>query len=161
MKTYKYISQKEIIMMELTRWNRLGDLPVLQDRINRIFNDTFSKVGAASDELTGHSWKPVVDIIDNDNSIVIKADLPGVDKKNIIIDYRDRVLTLKGERVDESEVKEDHYYKRERVCGSFIRSFTLPASVAADKISADYKEGVLKIEIPKPEEQKPNRITIN
>lgn len=149
-------------MMELTRWNRLGDLPVLQDRINRMFNDTFFKgSGAVNDELTGHSWNPVVDIIDNDESIVIKADLPGVDKKNISIDYKDRVLTLKGERVDDNEVKEENYYKRERVSGSFMRSFTLPASVAADKISADYKEGVLKIEIPKPEEQKPNQITIN
>jgi HSP20 family protein len=148
-------------MMELTRWNRLGDLPVLQDRINRMFNDTFSRGGAVNDELAGHSWNPVVDIIDNDENIVIKADLPGVDKKNISIDYKDRVLTLKGERVDDNEVKEENYYKRERVRGSFIRSFTLPASVAADKISADYKEGVLKIEIPKPEEQKPNRITIN
>ncbi len=148
-------------MMELTQWNRLGDLPALQDRINRMFNDTFFKGGTASDELTGHTWNPVVDILDNDNSIVIKADLPGVDKKNISIDYKDRVLTLKGERVDDSEVKDEHYYKRERVSGSFMRSFTLPASVDADKISADYKEGVLKIEIPKPEEQKPNRITIN
>ncbi|MBL0699559.1 MAG: Hsp20/alpha crystallin family protein [Desulfosarcina sp.] len=147
--------------MELTRWNRLGDLPVLQDRINRMFNDTFFKGGAANDELTGHSWNPVVDIIDNDESIVIKADLPGVDKKNISIDYKDRVLTLKGERVDDNEIKEENYYKRERVRGSFMRSFTLPASVTADKISADYEEGVLKIEIPKPEEQKPNQITIN
>ncbi len=147
--------------MELAGWNRSGDIPALQDRINRMFNDIFFRGGAASDELTGHAWNPVVDIVDNNESIIIKADLPGVDKKNISIDYKDRVLTIKGERVDENEAKDEHYYKRERVSGSFMRSFTLPASVDADKISADYKDGVLKIEIPKPEEQKPNRITIN
>jgi len=106
-------------------------------------------------------WEPAVDILDDKDKIVIKAELPGVDKKDIKVDLKDHVLTLSGERSYENEVKEDNYYHRERSFGKFQRSFRLPVNLDPDKIKADYKDGVLKIDIPKPEEEKPKQITVH
>jgi HSP20 family protein len=126
-----------------------------------MFDDVFYPINRDEVELSMGSWNPVVDVYDNDDSIVIKAELPGIDKEGIEIDVKDRVLTLKGERSSESEVKDDNYYRRERSFGKFERAFNLPADVDPDKIKADYKDGVLKIDIPKPEEKKPRQITIH
>ena len=147
--------------MNIVRWTPLRDMGILENRINRFFNDSFYAPGMEGDELAMTSWNPVVDIYDNDSNIVIKAELPGMDKKDIVIDLKDRVLTLKGERSLENEVKEENYYKRERAFGKFHRAFTLPAGLNQDKIKADFKDGVLKIDIPKPEEEKPKQITIH
>jgi HSP20 family protein len=106
-------------------------------------------------------WYPVVDMYEEDNSFVIKAELPGMDKKDISVDVKDRILTLKGERNYDNEVKEENYYRRERSYGKFQRTFTLPVDVEPDKIKADFKDGLLKIEVPKPEEHKPKEITIH
>jgi HSP20 family protein len=125
-----------------------------------MFDDFFYPINRDEVELSMGNWNPVVDIYDNDDNIVIKAELPGIDKEGIEIDVKGRVLTLKGERSSENEVKDDNYYRRERTFGKFERAFTLPADVDPDKIKADYKDGVLKIDIPKPEEQKPRQITI-
>ena len=84
-----------------------------------------------------------------------------VDKKDIEVDVKDRVLTLKGERSSDNEVTEDNYYRRERCFGKFERAFNLPVDVELDKIKANYKDGVLEIEIPKPEEKKPKQITVH
>ena len=102
-----------------------------------------------------------MDIFDDSDKIVIKAELPGIDKKDISIDLKDRILTLKGERAADNEEKEDRYYRRERTYGKFERSFTLPTGLNPDKIKADYQDGVLKIEVPKPQEEKPKQITIH
>jgi HSP20 family protein len=126
-----------------------------------MFDDVFYPINRDEVELSMGSWNPVVDVYDNDDSIVIKAELPGIDKEGIEIDVKDRVLTLKGERSSESEVKDDNYYRRERSYGKFERAFNLPADVDPDNIKADYKDGVLKIDIPKPEEKKPRQITIH
>jgi HSP20 family protein len=114
------------------------------------------------DDDTGMGrWNPAVDLYEKDDYFVIKAELPGVDKKDIAIDLKDRVLTLSGERSYENEVKEDSYYRRERSYGKFQRAFTLPAEVDSDKIKAEFKDGLLRIEVPKPEEQKPKQVTIH
>jgi len=113
------------------------------------------------EELSTWSWRPFVDIYDNDNNIVIKAELPGIDKKDIVVDVKDRFLTLKGERSSENEVKKDKFHRRERTYGKFERVFSLPMEVDPDKIKADYKDGVLKIDIPKLEKQKPKQITVH
>ena len=147
--------------MNIIRWAPLRDVGILQNRFNRFFDEDFYTPGRKNDELAMTSWNPVVDIYDNDNNIIIKAELPGMDKKDIVIDLKDRVLTLKGERSFENEVKEENYYKRERAFGKFHRAFTLPAGLKADKIKADFKDGVLKIDIPKPEEEKPKQITVH
>jgi HSP20 family protein len=102
-----------------------------------------------------------VDIYENEEDIVITAELPGVDKNDMTVDVTGRVLTLKGERSIHNEVKEDNYYRQERCYGKFERCFTLPVEVDPDKIKADYKDGVLKINIPKAEESKPKQVTIH
>lgn len=147
--------------MELVRWTPEKQLIDFHKRFNSIFDDAFfpGLRGGAQNSL--QHWHPAVDIFDTETAIVVKAELPGVEKDNIQIDVKDGVLTLKGERNSENEVKEDGYYRKERSYGTFQRAFTLPNDVNPDTIKADYKDGVLKIEIPKPEEKKPRRISVH
>ncbi len=147
--------------MQLIRWNPTRDRFSLRNRVNHVFDDFFFPTLRNDEEWSTCNWKPLVDIYDNDDNIVIKAELPGMEKKDIVIDVKGRVLTLKGERSSENEVKEDSYHRRERVYGKFERAFTLPMEVDSDKIKADYKDGVLEVNIPKPEERKPKQITIH
>ena len=144
-------------MLALSPFTRV---PVFNNRINRIFDDLFAE-GPLVNETRPSHWNPVADIYDNDDAIVINADLPGITKENISINVENRVLTLKGERSYEKEVKEEKFYRKERAFGTFQRSFTLPESVDADSIRAEFKEGVLKIEIPKPEKKRTKEVTIN
>jgi HSP20 family protein len=126
-----------------------------------MFNDFFFPRTTFDEGMLSWGWNPVVDIYDNDDNIVIKAELPGVKKKDIEVDIKDRVLTLKGERTADNEVKEDNYYRRESTYGRFERSFTLPAEVDPGKVKADFKDGILKVEVPKPEHKKPKQITVH
>ena len=146
--------------MNLVRWNPWIEMSTLQHRINHMLNGPFFQ-SDGEDELRMGSWYPAVDMFDNGDKIVIKAELPGMDKKDISVDIEDRVLTLSGERNYDNEVKEENYYRRERASGIFKRAFNLPADVNSDKIKADFKDGVLKVEIPKPEEKKPKQITVH
>jgi len=145
--------------MQLVKFNPMRDMFNLNST-NRFFDDFFppSRNLRSTDEC---SCYPKVDIYDNEDTIVVKAELPGVDKDDIVVDVKDRVLTLKGERSSENEVKEDNYYRRERTFGSFERRFTLPDNVDPEKITADYKNGVLEVGIPKPEVKKPKQITVH
>jgi HSP20 family protein len=147
--------------MELKRWNPMRDIFSLRYQMNHLFDDVFSPVVREDSGLSLGNRYPIVDIYDNDENIVITAELPGIDKEDIVIDVKDGVLSLKGERSSENEVKEKTYYRRERTFGKFERIFRLPADIDPEKISADYKDGVLKIDIPKPEEQKPKQITVH
>lgn len=147
--------------MNLVKWNPWREMTDWHNRINRFFNEDFLPGTRLEDESAFNTWSPAVDIYDNDDNIVIKAELPGVDKKDVEVELKDRVLTLKGERSYENEVKEENYHRKERVFGRFHRSFMLPEGVADDKIKADFKDGVLKIEIPKPEEHKPKKISVH
>ena len=147
-------------MMNLVRWNPWREMSTLQHRINLMLNEPFFQ-SDGEDELRMGSWYPAVDMFDNGDKIVIKAELPGMDKKDISVDIEDRVLTLSGERSYDNEVKEENYYRRERASGTFKRAFNLPADVNSDKIKADFKDGVLKVEIPKPESKKPKQITVH
>ena len=148
-------------MMNLVRWNPWSEMSILQNRLNSFLNEPFFRSGREDDQFSMGSWYPAVDMFENDDKIVIKAELPGVDKKDISVDVKDRVLTLSGERNYDHEVKEENYYRRERACGKFKRAFNLPADVDPDRIKADFKDGVLKVELPKPEAQKPKRITVH
>jgi len=147
--------------MELVRWNPIRDTFSLRNHMNRVFGDFYFPTNREEGDLSMWNWNPVVDVYDNDDNIVLKAEIPGIDKKDIVIDVKGRVLTLKGERSSDNEVKEDNYYRRERCFGKFERAFTLPVNVEPDKIKANYKDGVLEIEIPKPEEKKPKQITVH
>jgi len=147
--------------MELIRWNPMKDMFSLRHQMNHLFDDVLRPVVRGDSRLSMWNRYPTVDIYDNDENIVIKAELPGIDKKDIVTDVKDGVLTLKGERSFDNEVKEEKYYCRERTFGKFERVFRLPADVDPEKISADYKDGILKINIPKPEEQQPKQITVH
>lgn len=147
--------------MELVKWNPSQSLFVLSNHLERIFDHFFYPTRWDDAVVSTLNWSPVVDVYDDKDRLVITADLPGVEKKDIHIDVKDGVLTLKGDRSSDNETKEDRFYRRERSYGTFERSFTLPADVDPDKITATYKEGVLKLEIQKPEEKTPKQITIH
>jgi HSP20 family protein len=147
--------------MELTRWNPRRELFGLHNRFNRMFDNFFSPTVRGDEAFPVWGWNPVVDIYENEENIVITAELPGIDKKDMTVDVKGRVLTLKGERSTDNEVKEDSYYRQERCYGKFERCFTLPAEIDPEKIKADYKDGVLKINIPKVEESKPKQVSIH
>jgi HSP20 family protein len=148
-------------MMNLVKWNPWREMSALQNRMNHLFNEPFFRSDREDDELSMGAWYPAVDMFENEDKLVIKAELPGMDKKDFSVDVKDHVLTLSGERNYDNEVKEENYYRRERGYGKFKRAFTLPADVDSDKIKADFKDGVLKVEIPKPEAQKAKQITIH
>jgi HSP20 family protein len=136
----------------------VDDFQALQERINRIFNDTaFSRLAA---EDTMGSWAPVCDIYEDGESILVKAELPGVDQKDIDVQVENNILTLRGERKREKEVTGENMYRAERSYGSFSRSFTLPVTVDTERIKAEYKDGVLHVTLPKVEEAKPRKIKV-
>lgn len=145
--------------MAILRWEPFRDPVTTQDRFNRLFNDAFSRaLGEGSMGTSG--WTPAVDIYETDQSVVLKAELPGIDPKDVEIRVEDGTLWLKGERKFEKEVKEEGYRRIERQYGSFMRSFPLPAAVDSEKATAEYKDGVLSLTLPKREEAKPKTIKV-
>ena len=148
-------------MMNLVRWNPWREMPNLPNRFSRFLDDPFFRIGRMDEDANLGRWNPPVDLYEKDDLFVIKAELPGVDKNDIKVDLKDRVLTLSGERASDSEVKEENYYRKERSYGKFQRVFTLPADVDSDKITAEFKAGVLRVEIPKPEGKKAKKVTIH
>lgn len=148
--------------MELVRWTPMKNLFNTPSRFDTLFDSFFFPIRRANAGQEGlWGWQPKVDVYENDNAIVVKAELPGVDKDEIAVDVEGRILTLKGERRTEHGAKEDNYYRRERTYGHFERAFTLPVEVDSEAIKAEYKDGVLKIEVPKPETQKAKQITVH
>lgn len=147
--------------MTIIRWDPYRSMSTLQDRINRIFDETAGQSQDYDVEVNQCDWRPVVDIYDTDKSIVINAELPGVPKDSITLDVKENILTLKGERKSEEEIKKENFYRMERCFGKFERAFTLPSMIDSGKITANFKDGVLKIDIPKPVETKPQQVTIN
>jgi HSP20 family protein len=148
--------------MAIVRWEPFRDLVSLQDRMNRIFDDAFrGNRGGQDDWALGGSWAPSVDIYEHNGSLVLKAELPGVDAKDVDVRVENNVLTLRGERKLDNEVKQENYHRVERSYGSFSRSFTLPNVVDTEKIKAEYKDGVLQLVLPKKEEAKPKQISIS
>lgn len=147
--------------MNLVKWNPWKEMDTFSDRINRFFDGSLVPSLWTNEENSLSNWKPAADIYDQDDKIVIKAELPGVDKKDLHVDLKDNILSLEGERNSEKEVKEENYYRKERVYGKFARSFVLPNGVEPEKIKAEFKDGVLNIEIPKPEEIKRKEISVH
>jgi len=146
--------------MAIVRWEPFRDMLTTQDRFNRLFNETFSRFFGEGSEVASAGWLPAVDVYETDQNVMMKAELPGVDPKNVEIRVEDGTLYLKGERKFEKEVKEENYHRVERSYGSFTRSFALPSSVDSEKAAADYKDGVLTLTLPKKEEAKPKTIKI-
>ena len=147
--------------MALVKWDPFRDVAELQNRINRMFDESFGRSRELDDEISLRAWRPAVDIYETDNGIVVAAELPGVNKENVAVEVKDDVLTLKGERLANPEIDEDRYYRRERFFGPFKRSFTLHENIQPDQIKATFKDGILEIEIPRPTQEKPKQITVN
>lgn len=147
--------------MALVKWDPFREATTLQERINRLFEDAFPRARDREEDLNLGTWRPAVDIYEEETGVVLKAELPGVKKEDVSVEVKDNVLTIKGERKVDSEVKEKNYYRRERTHGSFSRSFNLQYAVNPDKIKARFKDGVLEIEVPKPEEEKTKQINVN
>jgi HSP20 family protein len=142
-------------------WDPFGDLTGLQYEMNRLFNASLGRSPRKGQEITESAWAPAVDVYNNKDNLVIKADLPGMTQKEIDVSVEDGVLKIRGEKKKEEEVKENNYYRFERAYGSFERSFSLPTNVDATKIKAAYKDGVLQLTLPKKEETKPKQIKVD
>ena len=145
--------------MTLTKWTPGRDYLVLQDRINRLFSDAY---GGDEGLMNKGSWIPPVDIFQGGkDELVLKAELPDMKREDIKITIDNDTLTISGEKKVTDEVKEEQFHRIERHYGSFSRSFSLPPTIDATKVSADYKNGVLTLRLPLREEAKPRQIDVN
>ena len=147
--------------MAIVKWDPFRDVAELQNRINRIFDESFGQPRKTDDDLYANTWRPAVDIYETENGVVLAVELPGVKKEDVSVEVKDDVLTLKGERPANPDIGEDSYYRRERFFGPFKRSFSLHQNIQPDLIKATYKDGVLQIEIPRPMREQPKQITVN
>ena len=147
-------------MTVLTRWEPFREFSTLQDRINRVFRDSYSAADR-DDSLTTSSFAPAVDVYEDEHQVTLKIEVPGIDEKDIDVRVENHTLTVHGERKIEKEEKEENFRRVERQYGSFTRSFTLPSSVDPQQVSADYNQGVLKIKLAKKAEAKPKQIKVN
>ena len=145
-------------MNSITRWDPFRNLSSLQDQVNRLFE---SSVQGQADKSALTTWAPAVDIYETENELVLKAELPDVEEKDIDVRVENNMLTIRGERKFESKVKEENYLRVERTYGSFSRSFSLPTTVNTEAIKAEYAKGVLTVELPKRAESKPKQVKIN
>ena len=146
--------------MAITRWDPFRDLGILQERMNRVFEDAAVRGWKNDEPSATTSWSPAVDIYETDSEIMVQAELPGIDRKDIALQLENNVLTLKGDRRFEKETKQENYHRIERSYGGFSRAFTIPTIVDEDKIRADYRDGILKIALPKKEQVKAKQIKI-
>jgi HSP20 family protein len=147
-------------MTVLTRWEPFREFSPTQDRLNRLFRESYNPE-RPEEALTTTSLAPPVDIYEDEHNITLKIEVPGIDEKDIDVRIEGNTLTVQGERMLEKEEKEENFRRVERHYGSFTRSFTLPGSVDSGQVSADYDKGVLKIKLPKKAEAKPKQIKVN
>ena len=146
--------------MALVKWDPFRDVAELQNRINRMFDDSFGPSRGREDAVNMCAWKPAVDIYETETGVILSVDLPGVGKENVTVEVQDNILTLKGERFPKTEINQKAYYRQERCYGTFQRSFTLHHNIQPNLIKATFKDGMLEIEIPRPEEEQPKQITV-
>src|SRR5436305_1932506 len=150
-------------MTVLTRWDPFREFSTMQDRMNRmnrLFRESYSPEGP-EEALTSTSFAPPVDIYEDEHTITLKLEVPGIDEKDIDVRVDNNTLTIQGERKIEKEEKEENFRRVERQYGSFTRSFTLPSSVDPVQVTAHYDQGVLKINLAKKAEAKPKQIKVN
>ena len=147
-------------MTVITRWDPFREFSTVQDRMNRLFRDSYGPEGR-EESLTSTTFAPPVDVYEDEHNVTLKIEVPGVDEKDIDVRVENNVLTVHGERKFEKEEKEENFRRVERQYGSFTRTFTLPSTVDAVHVSANYEKGVLKIALPKKAEAKPKQIKVN
>jgi HSP20 family protein len=143
----------------ITRFDPFRDLVQLQDRVNRLFQESAPARG--EEAFTNGSFVPPVDIFEDEHDIVLKLEVPGVDQKDLDIRIENNTITIRGERKFEKEAKEENYHRVERRYGSFQRSFGLPQTVNPENVTADYENGILKVTLAKRAEAKPKQIKVN
>jgi len=154
-------------MNSLIRWNRpdlaawpnFGRLTDLRDEIDRLFDSPLAELARTSQILSG--WTPAMDLYEDKDNFVVKAELPGMKREDIEVSLHEGSLSISGERKSEEKHAHGEVYRTERYFGRFQRTVTLPTPVAADKVKAAYKDGVLTITLPKTEEAKPKQIEVN
>ncbi len=143
--------------MTVSRWNPFQELFALQNEMNRLFEDTLK---TPSRRPRPDAWVPPVDIYETADNFEIMVELPGVKKEDLTLEVKENTLTLRGERRQAKDAKEEGVHRVERVYGSFLRSFTLPSNIRTDDVKAGFQDGVLTIVLPKAEEAKPRQIRI-
>jgi HSP20 family protein len=144
----------------MVKWDPVRNVTTLQDRINKLFDDSFPRQESPDDDVTFCDWRPLVDIYVTADKAMIKVDLPGVKKEDVSVEIKETILTIKGERIEDKKVSKENYLRKERCYGHFQRAFNLQYIVSPDKIKASFNEGVLSVEIPKPEEEVTKKITV-
>lgn len=147
--------------MAIIRWNPFQELHVMQDAINKLFDDNFASKYPQKQVEGGSSFSPLVDIYETKEEIKMDIELPGMKLNDIKVNIEEDSLIVEGERKDETVQKDRNYHRVERVYGKFSRSFNLPSNIDKEKINANFKEGLLKITLPKKESVKPKQIPIS
>jgi HSP20 family protein len=145
--------------MDLARWNPFDDLNSIHSRINELFDETFGRSRAYT-TASGGVWSPPVDVLENRDGYLLRAELPGMKREDFNLEVQDGSLTLSGERKFEEPADGVEYHRIERVSGKFSRSFFLPQTVKSDGIKATYRDGILEIHVPKSEQAKSRQIAI-
>jgi HSP20 family protein len=146
--------------MALVRWEPVRELNSLQSEMNRLFNTFFDTPTTGGNGDGARRWIPSMDVVETESHYVLRADLPGLGEEDVSIELDDNVLTVSGERKAEHEERQEGYYRVERAFGGFSRSLTLPKGIDASAVTAEFDNGVLEVRIPKPEERKPQKISI-
>jgi HSP20 family protein len=145
--------------MALIRWDPIRDLDSLQSDMNRLF-DRFFEGGRNANGGAARRWIPPMDLVESEDHLVLRADLPGMKEDDVDIEIKDGVLTISGERKSEHEQKGEGFHRVERAFGRFSRSLSLPDGIDPNKVAATFKDGVLEVKVPKPDETKPTRVQI-
>ena len=143
--------------MAITRWDPFREVVALQNRVNSLFRD----LNDGEDPVAAASFVPAVDIYEDEQKVVLKLKVPGIEEKDLDVSVENHTLTVKGERKFEAEEKEKNFHRIERRYGSFYRAFTLPSAVDTESVAASYNAGVLKLELKKKPEAQPKQIKIN
>ena len=147
-------------MNVLTRWDPFKEMDELHRRLNSLFHLGQGRTTNGNENMTVAEWSPVVDITEDEKSYLIKAELPEVKKEDVKVTVENGVLTITGERKFEKEEKDKKYHRIERSYGNFLRSFTLPDLADGSKVTAEFKDGVLKVRLPKSEKAKPKAVDV-
>jgi HSP20 family protein len=144
--------------MALVRWDPVRELDTLQTDMNRLFDRFFGV--PAGNGTAARRWIPAMDLTETDDSLLLRADLPGVSEDDVEIEVKDGVLTISGERKNEHEEKGEGFHRVERSFGRFSRALNLPDGIDAEQVEAKFDNGVLEVRVPKPEETQPTRVQI-
>jgi HSP20 family protein len=144
--------------MSLEKWEPFRDLMTMQDRMTRLIDETLSRIW--KEEVVRGAWSPPVDILERENEIVLKADLPGLSQNEIEIKVEENTLTIQGERKLVKDTSGENYIQIERPYGTFRRTFNIPKTIEQEGIKASYKDGVLRVVLPRKQETQPKQIMV-